>query len=798
MTVGDPMIKIGFGHIFCLSFAVLPVFCSAAPPEKLEKLSPVPFTQVTINDSFWAPRQLVNRKISILHSFKMLEEKGYQQNFELAAKKSRTGFTGLVFMDSDVYKVLESASFSLATSRDKEIEANVDKWIGLLAAAQMPDGYLNTYYQINMPDKRLTNLRDNHELYCAGHLFEAAAAHYAATGKKTLLTVAEKYADFFVKTFGDGPGQRKGYCGHPEIELALMKLYKASGKKDYLNLCSYFINNRGTHFFAVEHNTPDAQYDGTYFQDDVPIREHTFIKGHAVRAAYLMSGTVDLAAEQEDNSLLAMVDKVWHNTVYKNMFITGGIGSSGSNEGFTHDYDLPNESAYQETCASIAMVMWNHRLGMLYGDSKYADVFENTLYNGFLSGVSLDGLKFFYVNPLASTGGHHRSPWFSCACCPPNVTRTLASLGGYAYGQGAKSLWVNLFIQGSVKSNAGEYDVKTNYPWDGKVTLTNTKPTDGVSELKVRIPGWCDDWSLKLNGVKVIPTMDRGYATLVRDWSKGDKVEVNLEMPVRRVAAHPWVKSNQGKLAIARGPVVYCMEGVDNSQPLSQLSVPADTEFKVQAEPKLLGGVVTLTGQGLSTDTTWKGGLYATAPKSTKVGIKAIPYYAWDNRAAGEMKVWFPTTPPAPVFAGLERSAKVSLSNTSGYAQPRGINDGIEPASSGEQPAALCHFWPRKGTSDDWIQYSWTKPVTINRSRIYWFDDTGRGECRIPVSASMEYLDGSTWKTVNTTTPIPVGLDKWAEVDFQPITTTAIRLRFVMKKDFSVGVHEWQVWAPER
>ena len=389
-----------------------------AAPAPLARLRAVPLPDVKIADAFWLPRQETNRLVSIPINFDNLEKAGNLADLRLAAKGVREGYQGPVFMDSDLYKAMEAASYSLATHPDAGLEKKLDEIIATLAAAQQPDGYLNSYFTVKEPGKRWTNLRDCHELYCAGHMFEAAVAHFQATGKRQFLEVATKFADHIDSVFGPPP-RRLGYPGHPEIELALVKLGRATGNDRYFKLAQFFVENRGRHYFATEHRTPLDQYDGSYFQDDVPIFEHKSIKGHAVRAAYLMSGTTDVAAQTGDERLFKMLNRVWRNTTERNMYLTGGIGPSAHNEGFTVDYDLPNLTAYQETCATIALAQWNHRLALLYGDAKYADVLERALYNGVLAGVSQDGTKFFYVNPLESRGTHHRSPWFGCACCPP-------------------------------------------------------------------------------------------------------------------------------------------------------------------------------------------------------------------------------------------------------------------------------------------------------------------------------------------------------------------------------------------
>lgn len=766
------------------------------------RLRAVPFTQVRLRDSFWAPRQEINRRVSLLHSLDMLEKTGNLRNFELAAAGAREGYSGPVFMDSDLYKTLEAASYSLATHPDPSLEAKIDAIIAKIAAAQRLDGYLNTYYQVNEPDRRWTNLRDNHELYCAGHLFEAAVAHFQATGKRSLLEVATKFADHIAALFGDGPGQRMVYPGHPEIELALVKLWRVTGERRYFELARFFIENRGRHFFAEEHHTPLDRYDGTYFQDDVPIREHRTIKGHAVRAAYLLAGVVDVAAETGDAGLLEMVDRVWRNTTQKRTYVTGGIGSAAHNEGFTVDYDLPNRTAYQETCASVAMVLWNHRLALLYGDAKYVDVLERALYNGVLAGVSLDGKRFFYVNPLSSFGTHHRSEWFGCACCPPNVARTLASLGGYVYALSDDAIWVNLYLQSeaevTVEGHPVKLEVATDYPWDGavKIVLHLSQPTR--FGLRLRLPGWCSGATAKVNGQPVArPKIKHGYLLLERTWRSGDVVDLNLPMPVQRLEAHPEVKEDVGRLAIQRGPLVYCWEACDQTVPLSTLALPPSASLKAVKRPELLGGVVVVQGTGEATpEEDWTGKLYRPYVAPRRVPVTAIPYYAWDNREAGPMEVWLPMVPPPPAVGGLERQAQVTVSFQHSNCQPAGLHDGLEPKSSGEQPAALCHWWPHQGT-EEWAQYTWTKPVTVAGVKVYWFDDTGRGACRLPAAWQVLYREGRDWKPVPVAGEYPIALDRWCEVEFPPVKTTALRLLVRLQPEWAAGVHEWKVLPPE-
>jgi hypothetical protein len=762
----------------------------------LAKLQPVPFTAVKITDSFWSARQETNRIASIPVSLKNLEKAGNLENFRLAARHATNGFIGPVFMDSDLYKAIEAASFSLATHPDPELEARLDVMILLIAAAQQPDGYLDTYYIVKEPGRRWTNLRDCHELYCAGHLIEASVAHFQATGKRNFLDVAIKLADHIDSVFGPEP-KRLGYPGHPEVELALVKLWRVTGEQRYFNLAKFFVENRGRHFFADEHRTSAENYDGTYWLDDVPIFDHEKIKGHAVRAAYLMSGTTDVAAQTGDERLLAMLNRVWRNTTEKNLYLTGGIGPSARNEGFTVDYDLPNLTAYQETCATVALAQWASRMGRLYGDAKYADVVERGLYNGMLAGVSQDGKRFFYVNPLESTGNHHRQEWFGCACCPPNAARTIASLGGYAYATGSNSLWVNLYIQGEVEAQIGgqkiTLNVKTGYPWDGKVILKPELKSAANFELRLRVPGWCEGASVRVNG-KIIsaPEIERGYFVLSRQWGKGDAVELNLPMPIQRVAASPNVAADRGLLAIQRGPLVYCVEQCDQTAPVASLVLPADADLKAE-KSKLFGGVSVIRVVGEETEQlVWNDMLYQSAVSPKRAEITAVPYYVWDNRQAGAMRVWLPIAPPTSKSAGLESRATVKMSFANGNCEPNAINDGVEPVKSSDQPETLAHWWPHKGT-EEWAQYTWPSPVTVRGSKVFWFDDTGRGECRLPAAWHVEFLDGKEWKPVAAKGDYSIAKDKWCEVKFSPVRTTAMRLMVQQPEGWSSGVHEWKV-----
>lgn len=618
---------------------------------------PVPFTQVTLADDFWAPRLETNRSATLPIEYEQCRDTGRLEAFKLNWKPGQEPVPH-IFWDSDVAKWIEAASYSLSTHPDVKLAALLDEVAALVASAQQPDGYLNTHYTVVEPDRRWTNLRDRHELYCAGHLIEASVAHYQATGQRTLLDVARRYADHIGTVFGPGPDQKRGYCGHEEIELALVKLYRSTGERRYLELSQYFVDERGRqpYYYDAEARArgedPRAYWAKTYayVQAHQPVREQERVTGHAVRAMYLYSAMADLAGETGDASLLRACERLWRHLVSRNLYITGGIGPSSHNEGFTGDYDLPNQSAYAETCAAVGLVFWSHRLLQLTGEGAYADVMERVLYNGALSGVSLNGERFFYVNPLASRGDHHRQAWYDCACCPPNIARLLASLGQYIYSTGAGEVAVHLYAQGQAQMEVAGQPLTlkqvTRYPWDGQIEITLEPKVPVTFALKLRLPAWCREARLTVNGepVVVAPLLDRSYIVVRRLWQAGDRVRLELAMPVERVYAHPQVGQDVGAVALQRGPLVYCVEQVDQAEPVQRLRLPAGATLTSHFEPDVLGGVVVITGEALAVDEAdWDGQLYrAQSPKLRPATLKAIPYYAWDNREAGAMQVWLP------------------------------------------------------------------------------------------------------------------------------------------------------------
>ena len=503
-------------------------------PFPTDRLQPVPLKAVTIEDRFWRERIRVNRETTIPIEYEQCQTTGRIEALTLARVPDQH-----IFWDSDVAKWIEAAAYSLATHPDPTVDALLDEVIGLLAKAQQPDGYLNTYFITVAPEKRWTNLRDDHELYCAGHLIEAAVAHYQATGKTTFLEVMCRYADYIGTVFGPEPGQKRGYCGHEEIELALVKLAEATGEEKYQSLAQYFVDERGQqpHYFDSEAKARGEDPAGFHFstygynQSHLPVREQSQVIGHSVRGMYLYTAMADLAGRTGDTALQAACERIWNHLTSAQMYVTGGIGGFASNEGYGDDYDLPNETAYAETCAAIGLVFWASRMLQTDCDRRYADVMERALYNGVLSGVSLDGTKFFYDNPLASSGKHHRQDWFGCACCPPNIARLMASFGHYVYSQNDTDVAVHLYVQSQadliVATQKVTLSQTTDYPWDGTVTLTLSPEQPTSFRLRLRLPEWCRAPRLSLNGESITPTVENGYAVLEREWRLGDEVTLN-------------------------------------------------------------------------------------------------------------------------------------------------------------------------------------------------------------------------------------------------------------------------------
>lgn len=618
-------------------------------------IDPVPFTSVKVTDNFWGQRLQASREVTIPLAFSKCEETGRYENFVKAAHPSDTyKVEGFSFDDTDVYKTIEGASYSLQTYPDKKLQKYIDSVLVIVAGAQEPDGYLYTARTMNPKHPHnwagkerwvaVENL--SHEFYNLGHMIEGAVAHYQATGKRNFLNIAIKYADCVCREIGNGPQQKKYVPGHQIAEMALVKLYMVTGDKKYLDQAKFFLDTRGY-----------TSRKDAYSQAHKPVVEQDEAVGHAVRAVYMYSGMADVAAITGDSSYIKAIDKIWDNIVSKKIYITGGIGAHHAGEAFGNNYELPNLSAYCETCAAIGNVYMNYRLFLLHGDAKYFDVLERTLYNGLISGVSLDGGSFFYPNPLSSNGKYSRKPWFGCACCPSNVSRFIPSLPGYVYAVKNDQVYVNLYLSNKAELKVDKKKIlleqETGYPWNGDIRLKITQGNQDFT-MKLRIPGWvrgnvlpgdlysyADNqkpaYQVSVNGQTVESDVNDGYLSIARKWKKGDVVEVHFDMIPRIVKANPKVEADHGRVAVERGPIVYCAEWPDNRFNVHSILLNQHPQFKVTDKPELLYGIrqITTDAQALSYD---KAGKLVTKD----VELTLIPYYAWAHRGEGDMEVWLP------------------------------------------------------------------------------------------------------------------------------------------------------------
>lgn len=636
------------------------VLClSAVSQTPLQQMEPVNFSRVNITDDFWKPKIDKVATTTLEACIRQTEFKtGRIRNFEKVARNQGEKHEGIFYDDSDVFKALEAMAYSLKTHPDAALEKKCDEWIGKIAAAQQPDGYLNTFYTLTDPNKRYTDM-SMHEDYNNGHLIEAAVAYFDVTGKDKLLKVAIRWADHFDSLFG--PGKRHWVTGHQELELALVKLYKTTGQRKYLTLADWLLSERGKGL--AKGYTWTEWKDTGYAQDLVPVKEQKEITGHAVRAMYMYTGAADVAAATGDRDYLKAMRTVWEDVVYRNMYITGGIGSAGSNEGFSKDYDLPNEQAYCETCASVGMVFWNQRMNALTGQAEYIDVLERSLYNGALDGLSLSGDRFFYGNPLASRGQHARREWFGTACCPANIARLVASLGNYIYARTPDGLAVNLFVGSNTVIKQGNTDValnlETGYPLDGRMKLSIDPVRKSRFAVRIRIPGWFTGITVpgdlyryatplsrtgmpafRLNGKEVAASLSEGYAVIEQTWKKGDILEWTFDMPALQVNARKELGQNSNRTAIQRGPLVYCVEGTDNDNAAWNIVLPENTRFTEEDHTVAGEKVVALTAR-VPVVVIGKDGMSVSTEEKK---VKAIPYYAWANRGKTEMQVWLPSS----------------------------------------------------------------------------------------------------------------------------------------------------------
>jgi len=766
-------------------------------------IAPVPFNSVHVNDNFWAPRIKINHDVTIPIAIQKSRETGRIRNFMIAGKLEQGSFCSIYpFDDSDVYKIIEGASFSLQTFPDTKLTLTLDTLIYYIGLAQEPDGYLYTNRTIDsnhMHDwvgkKRWEKTPElSHELYNLGHLYEAAVAHFQATGKRTLLDIAIKSANL---VYSDYIGKQLPYYpGHQVIEMGLVKLYSVTGDKKYLELAQYMLD--------IRHNGDE------YNQAHKPVVDQDKIVGHAVRATYMYSGMADVAAITGNQLYNSALTKIWDDLIKTKYYITGGLGSGGDNEGFGEPYFLPNMSAYCETCASISNVFWNYRMFLLHGESKYFDVLERSLYNALLSGVSLSGDRFFYPNPLESRGQHERSAWFGCACCPSNVCRFIPSIPGYIYAYDKSTIYLNLYIQNEseIDFNGSKTQITqtTDYPWNEKILVTINPSAIKNFRVALRIPGWAKSevvpgdlyhflpdenppYSITVNGVPAKYNLKNGYAIIANNWKTGDQIEVTLPMPVKKVAANPLVVADRDRVALQRGPLVFCLEGPDNKDGhVLNLVLDTTAELSSDFDPQLLNGIEVISGKAHVAVNTENGNLI-----DTEQGFKAIPYYAWANRGAGEMQVWIASkaTAARPVpFPTIAGRSKVSGS-TQGHSL-RSVNDLELPTSSNDHDVLYFHWWPQKDTTV-WIQYDFEENSKVSECSVYWFDDGPFGGCRVPVAWRILYKSGNKWIPVKVQEKYLLNKDKLDILRFKAISTSSLRLEVTLPADYSSGIYEWIV-----
>jgi hypothetical protein len=806
-------------------------------------VQPVPFTAVRLTGGLLATRQATNQTVTLPFALAQCESSKRLLNFDLAAEVQRrraageTNFqhrppTQYPFDDSDVFKALEGAAYCLSVQTNPALAAQLETIIARIAAAQEPDGYLYTWRTMH-PDSpahawigRERWVKDpqvSHELYNLGHLYEAGYAHVQATGSRSLLDLCLKSAELLQRDFGDG--EPRIAPGHQVIEMGLAKLYRQTGDPRWLALAKFFLDVRGT--------------GGEYSQDHKPVVDQDQAVGHAVRANYLYSGMADVAALTGDPRYLAAITKIWENVVATKLHLTGGCGARAAGEAYGNDYELPNR-CYNETCAAVAFLFWNHRMFLMTGDGKYMDVFERSLYNGVLSGVSLSGDRFFYPNPLeydwaaVNNHGHAgRAPWFGCACCPPNVLRTLASLGSYAYAVQGEKLFVNLYAQGTASATVGKASVRleqtTEYPWDGTVKLritaeplsataqqttaaksaTRKKPTPVAFTLCLRLPGWVrgqplpsdlyayEDptparWTARVNGSRVEPSLNRGFLEISRAWKPGDEVTLALPLPVRRVAGNAKITATRGLVALERGPIVYAFEGRDNGGSVFDAVLPETAKIKPERRKHFLGDVTILKITGASRAMRQEDGSLATKPTQ----LLSVPYGVWANRGLTPMAVWLARTPqsarPAP-RPTLASQAKVSASFCRNGMLLTPLNDQLKPQNATDGFAPNFDFWPHKGTSE-WVAYEFAAPTRVRAVTVSWFDDTGTGECRLPAAWRVLYrTEDGRWGPVTGAADYPVRKGEPVRVSFDPVITRGLRLDIELPKNFSAGLYEWEV-----
>ena len=789
-----------------LSLASLALLAACSTtPQKDYSIKTVPFTQVQITGGFWAGRMHTNAAITIPHVFERLRETGIIDNFAIAGGLAEGEQKGnYPFDDSDVYKAIEAASYALTQNSNSELKTFLDSLVAKIAAAQEGDGYLYTARTNNaqrlvnsMGETRWSKLRSSHELYNAGHLYEAAVAHFQATSQRSLLDIALRNAELIAATFG--PKGIRLPPGHQEIEIGLVKLYRATGEEKYLDLAKFFLEERG-------HAHAGRELWGEYAQDHKPIFEQAEAVGHAVRAPYMYAAMADIAALTGDMRYEKALDRLWENVVGKKLFITGGLGSVSFGEGFGPNYELPNMTAYNETCSSIANMLWHYRLFLLHGEGKYIDVLERTLYNAFLSGISLEGNRFYYDNPLASRGQHQRRPWFYCSCCPGNVARLIASLPQYLYAQTDGAIYVNLFAAGTATITLANQAVRvtqaTRYPWNGQVEIAVDPQAPAEFTIFIRIPGWAREApvpsdlyrferqngeaaTLEVNGHIQSIELDKGYAPIRRRWQADDKIVLNLPMPIQRIRANEKVKENAGRVALQRGPIVYCAEGPDNDGHVLNLVVHDGAKLQTHFNPELLGGAQVLTGKALATE-------YSRGQQEVEIAehaFAAIPYYAWAHRGPAEMAIWLAAEveKTKPLFGpSLASTARVT---SSGGAAVAALNDGRTP----QRPVSSDAFFWTARQDTLWVQYDFPQIEEVSEAQVYWYDDGQK--YRTPKSWRILARFNGAWQRVwAENQPWGVERNKFNKIIFETVRTDALRMEVLPQPEALAGVIEWQVY----
>jgi len=771
-------------------------------------ISPVPFTAVKVTDAFWGQRLKASREVTIPLAFSKCQETGRYDNFVKAAHPSDDyKVEGFSFDDTDVYKTIEGASYSMQTFPNNKLDKYIDSVLTIVAAAQEPDGYLYTSRTMNPKhphewsgSKRWEKEEIlSHELYNLGHMIEGAIAHYQSTGKRNFLNIAIKYADCAVREIGNKPGQVVVVPGHQIAEMALAKLYVVTGEKKYLDLAKFFLDKRGTT------NRKDE-----YSQAHKCVVDQDEAVGHAVREAYTYTGLADVEGLTGDKKYIDAIDKIWENIVNKKLYITGGIGATAHGEAFGKNYELPNMSAYCETCAAIGNVYLNYRLFLLHGEAKYFDVLERTLYNGLISGVSLNGGGFFYPNPLESRGQHQRQAWFGCACCPSNICRFIPSVPGYVYAVHESDVYVNLFMsnQSNINVNGKNVALKqsTTYPWAGDVKIEVSPKAKQNFTLKIRIPGWVKgsvvpgnlysytdkknlQYVVKVNGVSVESILDKGYFSINRTWKKGDVVEVHFDMQPRTVKANNLVEADRGKVAVECGPVVYCAEWPDNEFSVLSVLLSRKPEFAQERKSDLLYGIneIKTNAQALSYNADGK-----LVTKDVKLTL--IPYYAWAHRGSGEMAVWLSNDLSAARPAAAPTISTASKISTSQQGTAlSSINDGLVPKDENDRSIPYFHWWPKQN-STEWITYDFPVERLVSRTTVYWFDDAPWGGCRTPQSWKVYYKDkDDQWKPVENISNYGVEKGIANDVSFNPVMAKGLKLEVKLPEKNSAGLYEWEV-----